>query len=172
MNDTFFVLPPFRHNRGWYFKETYFKASRVDRKMALSSSSMACLSEPLVVMVMVQVRCPKGLHRDGSPVLYGREVLLVSESRHSPPTTATTGRRADRSCCWCRWMRRRWSCATSGEESTSGGSHSAPQVRQTAGGHKAKQRDTSHGSTTLVWEEKERRGDVWGLLYVPVGGVS
>lgn len=25
MNDTFFVVPPFRSNRGWHFKETYFK---------------------------------------------------------------------------------------------------------------------------------------------------
>lgn len=53
MNDTFFVVPPFRPNRGWHFKETYFK-----------------------------VEDPKGTRKDGEGVRYGEEVLLIDEEEN------------------------------------------------------------------------------------------
>jgi hypothetical protein len=30
LNDTYFVLPPFRPNRGWHFRETYFTVRITD----------------------------------------------------------------------------------------------------------------------------------------------
>ncbi len=55
MNDTFFVLPPYRPGLGWHFKETYFK-----------------------------VEDPKegGAKREGEVVRYGEELLLVDEEDH------------------------------------------------------------------------------------------
>ena len=50
MNDTFFVLPPYKPGLGWHVRETYFR-----------------------------VEDPKGHHRDGEPILYGEELLLVDE---------------------------------------------------------------------------------------------
>lgn len=47
LNDTFFVLPPFRHNRGWYFKETYFRVRRssllLHRSFPQAPRSTICL---------------------------------------------------------------------------------------------------------------------------------
>ena len=60
MNDTFFVLPPFKPGKGWHFRETYF---RVEEAAGAKEGG-------------------REGGRQGGGVRYGEELLLVDEEDH------------------------------------------------------------------------------------------
>jgi len=60
MNDTFFVLPPYKPGRGWHFRETYFRVEEA-----------GCAKEG-----------GREGDRQGEVVKYGEGLLLVDEEDH------------------------------------------------------------------------------------------